>query len=180
MITKLLFNINNLFYYLFMALIVSVILYLIYKLFILENDVYILHEKIYKLECNGEQCQIPKNKITNEEMNMNEIIMSQIFNDNDNDDDNNKKEPIINKDIDIINIEDLLPDKDINSEPIFDLKKEIVMDDKESIISSNNLTKKKLLKLNLDKLKDKCIELELNTEGTKAQLIDRIMEKEMS
>ena len=66
------------------------------------------------------------------------------------------------------------------SEPIFDLKKEMIMDDKESIMSSNNLTKKKLSKLNLDKLKEKCIELELNTEGTKAQLIDRILEKEMS
>ena len=174
MITKLLFNINNLFYYLFMALIVSIILYLIYKIFILENDVYILHEKFYKLECNGEQCPIPKNKITNEEMNMNEIIMSQIFDDEDN------EEPIINKDIDIINIEDLLPEKEMASEPIFDLKKETVMDDKESIMSSNNLTKKKLSKLNLDKLKEKCVELELNTEGTKAQLIDRILEKEMS
>jgi len=174
MITKLLFNINNLFYYLFMALIVTIILYLIYKIFILENDVYILHEKFYKLECNGQQCSIPKNKITNEEMNMNEIIMSQIF------DDDNDEEPIINKDIDIINIEDLLPEKEMTSEPIFDLKKETVMDDKESIMSSNNLTKKKLSKLNLDKLKEKCVELELNTEGTKAQLIDRILEKEMS
>ena len=175
MISKLLFNINNLFYYLFMALIVTIILYLIYKIFILETDVYILNEKMYKLECNGNQCPIPKNKISNDEMNMNEIIMSQIF-----DDDDNQEEPIINKDIDIINIEDLLPEKEMTSEPIFDLKKEMIIDDKESIMSSNNLTKKKLSKLNLDKLKEKCIELELNTEGTKAQLIDRILEKEMS
>jgi hypothetical protein len=174
MISKLLFNINNLFYYLFMAIVVSIILYLIYKMFILENDVYLLNEKIYKLECNGGQCQIPKNKINNDEINMNEIIMSQIF---DNDDD--EEQPIINKDIDIINIEDLLPEQ-TSIEPIFDLKKETVMDDKESIISSNNLTKKKLSKLNLDKLKEKCVELELNSEGTKAQLIDRIFEKEMS
>lgn len=173
MISKLLFNINNLFYYLFMAIVVSIILYLIYKMFILENDVYLLNEKIYKLECNGGQCQIPKNKINNDEINMNEIIMSQIFNDDE------EIQPIINKDIDIINIEDLLPEE-ISNEPIFDLKKETVMDDKESIISSNNLTKKKLSKLNLDKLKEKCVELELNSEGTKAQLIDRIMEKEMS
>jgi len=173
MISKLLFNINNLFYYLFMAIVVSIILYLIYKMFILENDVYLLNEKIYKLECNGGQCQIPKNKINNDEINMNEIIMSQIF---DNDD---EEQPIINKDIDIINIEDLLPEQ-TSIEPIFDLKKETVMDDKESIISSNNLTKKKLSKLNLDKLKEKCVELELNSEGTKAQLIDRIFEKEMS
>lgn len=178
MISKLLFDINNLFYYLFMVLVVCIILYLIYKIFILENDIYLLNEKMYKLECNGNQCSIPKNKIPNDEMNMNEIIMSQIFN-NDNDNDENEEELIINKDIDIINIEDLLPEQ-TPIEPIFDLKKDVVMDDKESIISSNNLTKKKLSKLNLDKLKEKCNELEINSEGTKAQLIDRILEKEMS
>jgi hypothetical protein len=158
-----------------MAIVVSIILYLIYKMFILENDVYLLNEKIYKLECNGGQCQIPKNKINNDEINMNEIIMSQIFDNNDDE----EEQQMINKDIDIINIEDLLPEQ-TPIEPIFDLKKETVMDDKESIISSNNLTKKKLSKLNLDKLKEKCVELELNSEGTKAQLIDRIFEKEMS
>mgnify|MGYP003346409142 CR=1 FL=1 len=35
-------------------------------------------------------------------------------------------------------------------------------------------------KLNLEKLKEKCVELELNTEGTKIQLIERILEKEMN
>ena len=38
----------------------------------------------------------------------------------------------------------------------------------------------KLQKLNLDKLKEKCLELELNPEGTKSQLIDRILEKELN
>ena len=33
------------------------------------------------------------------------------------------------------------------------------------------------MSLNLEKLKDKCMEMKLSTEGTKAQLIDRIMEE---
>jgi len=98
----------------------------------------------------------------NDGIDMNEIIMTQIFDD----------EPVINVDSDIIEIEEI-------KEPIFDLKKEVITDDKESIISSN-LTKKKLQKLNLDKLKEKCLELELNPEGTKTQLIDRILEKELN
>ena len=64
-------------------------------------------------------------------------------------------------------------------EEIFDLKKEVINDDKESVISSNNLNKKKLLKWNLDKLKEKCEQLDLPTDGTKAQLIERILEKEI-
>lgn len=160
MIAKLLFNINNLFYYLFMLFLLCVIIYLVYKLFILENDVYIINEKLFNIECSqNNHCVISKK---NDGIDMNEIIMTQIFDD----------EPVINVDSDIIEIEEI-------KEPIFDLKKEVITDDKESIISSN-LTKKKLQKLNLDKLKEKCLELELNTEGTKSQLIDRILEKELN
>jgi len=160
MIAKLLFNINNLFYYLFMLFLLCVIIYLVYKLFILENDVYIINEKLFNIECSQNNHCIMSKK--NDGIDMNEIIMTQIFDD----------EPVINVDSDIIEIEEI-------KEPIFDLKKEVITDDKESIISSN-LTKKKLQKLNLDKLKEKCLELELNTEGTKSQLIDRILEKELN
>lgn len=175
MITKMLFNINNIFYYLFLLMILCIVCYLMYKVFILENDLYFINERIYNLEMNNNSCSIKKNNIIPnvEEFNMNDIIMNQIFDD--------KEQIAINKDIDIINIEDIPIElaEEVKSEPIFDLKKDVVIDDKESIISSN-LNKKKLQKLNLDKLKDKCIELELNTEGTKAQLIDRILEKELN
>jgi hypothetical protein len=62
---------------------------------------------------------------------------------------------------------------------IFDLKKEIINDDKESIISANvgggHATKKALMKLSIDKLKAKCEERKLSTEGTKNQLADKII-----
>ena len=170
-----LFNINNIFYYLFLLMLLCMVVYLIYKVFILENDLYFLTERVYNVEMNNSSCPIkkPTSMPSVEEFNMNEIIMNQIFED---------KEPIvINKNIDIINVEDIpmeMPEE-VKIEPIFDLKKDVVMDDKESIVSSN-LNKKKLQKLNLDKLKDKCIELELNTEGTKTQLIERILEKELN
>lgn len=51
--------------------------------------------------------------------------------------------------------------------------------DMESVISdmasSATYNKKKLSKMNLDKLKDICTEMQLSTEGTKNMLIDRIL-----
>jgi hypothetical protein len=62
---------------------------------------------------------------------------------------------------------------------IFDLKKDISADDKESVISASvnggHAAKKALMKLSLDKLKTKCEEREISTEGTKNQLADRII-----
>lgn len=168
MITRLLFNVNNLIYYLFMLIILCILIYLIYKIFLIENDLYLINDKIYKLEMENGKCTIPKNKIATD-LNVNEFIMNQIFDDND--DDKNETN------IDIIEIDDDLPEIKLE-EPIFDLKKEVIMDDKESIMSSSNLNKKKLSKLNLDKLKEKCSDLGLNNEGTKAQLIEKILEKE--
>ncbi len=171
MLTKLLFNINNIFYYLFLIMLLCIVVYLIYKVFILENEIFYLNEKVYNLEV-GSSCPNLKKpiKIPNiEEFNINDIIMNQIFEDN--------------KNSEIINIEDVkqpIIKEEIIIEPIFDLKKDVVIDDKESIISTNNLNKKKLQKLNLEKLKEKCIELEVNSEGTKAQLIERILEKELN
>lgn len=169
MISRLLFNVNNLIYYLFMLVILCILVYLIYKIFLIENDLYLINDKIYKLEMENGQCNIPKNKLTTD-LNVNEFIMKQIFDDNEQIDDNQNN-------IDIIEINDDLQEIKIE-EPIFDLKKEVIMDDKESIMSASNSNKKKLLKLNLDKLKEKCTELGINNEGTKAQLIEKILEKE--
>lgn len=49
-------------------------------------------------------------------------------------------------------------------------------EDVESVISDSNVfTKKKLNKMNLDKIKDICTSLDLSTEGTKGVLIERIL-----
>ena len=61
---------------------------------------------------------------------------------------------------------------------LFDLKKD-TSDDKESVVSASlnggHAAKKALMKLSLDKLKAKCEEREISTEGTKNQLADRII-----
>ena len=193
--------------------------YIIYKLFIIENDVYYLNQKINKLEIefsnpndlnlniatNSNNDNIGDNSHENQEnFNMSDIIMNEIFNsDSLNDGTCNinssyckiEKKPIteikmkndanVKSDVEIcdvnsIDIDNILND-DLNDtfdkkEVLFDLKKEVINDDKESVISSNAITKKKLQKLNLDKLKDKCEELNISHDGTKSQIIDRIME----
>jgi len=221
MILKLLTNANYFIYYLIILFVFMFIAYLIYKIFIIENDLYYLNQKINKIEIefsnpNG----LSNNEVDNkqENFNMNEIIMNEIFNSeqrqnnlnqgycdingvchvnaanikvkkeeventididniiNDICQDDNKNKNKTNHDDNNDNNNDNNDNNDKNNDNIFDLKKEILNDDKESIISSNNITKKKLQKLNLDKLKEKCLELNISSEGSKAQIIDRIIE----
>jgi len=166
MIGKYLTNMNNLIQYIIMFLILLLIIYLIYKIFILETDVYILNERLSKIELQlNKPISIEKNTYSNEEINVANNFMNEIF--------SNQEEPS-SIDIDeIIKKDDTPPVK----EEVFDLKKDVMnTDDNQSIISSSN-NRKKLQKLNLEKLKEKCQELELSQEGTKANLIDRIMDE---
>jgi hypothetical protein len=167
MIGKYLTNMNNLIQYIIMFLILLLIIYLIYKIFILETDVYILNERLSKIELQlNKPISIEKNNYSNEEINVASNFMNEIF--------SNQEEEPSSIDIDeIIKKDDNPPVK----EEVFDLKKDVMnTDDNQSIISSSN-NRKKLQKLNLEKLKEKCQELELSHEGTKANLIDRIMDE---
>ena len=168
MIGKYLTNMNNLIQYIIMFLILLLIIYLIYKIFILETDVYILNERLSKIELQlNKPISIEKNNYSNEEINVASNFMNEIFS-------NQEEEEPSSIDIDeIIKKDDNSPVK----EEVFDLKKDVMnTDDNQSIISSSN-NRKKLQKLNLEKLKEKCQELELSNEGTKANLIDRIMDE---
>lgn len=189
MIYKLLLNFNNFIFYFIALFIVLLLIYIIYKSFILENELYIMQDKLNKIEleyCGGNKIvkntSMQNDELPNYDIKLNEIIMNNIFSDNQKEQPlQTKQQPLMNEinilDIDKIDIKDDEPDlPEISKEPIFDLKKEVLADDKESIISITN--KKKLLKWNLDKLKEKCIEYNLATEGTKAQLIERIVEYE--
>ena len=180
MISKLLNNISTLINYIVLFIILLILTYIIYKIFIIDNDIYIINEKINQIEMDittippSSSQELPKKQM----FEMADLCMNKCF-----------VEELSPTSIDIDNI----PKKNLNDniedfttiidekppKEIFDLKKEIVKveDDTSSIVSTNNLNKKKLLKLNLEKLKDKCMEMKLSTEGTKAQLIDRIMEE---
>lgn len=167
MIGKYLTNMNNLIQYIIMFLILLLIIYLIYKIFIVETDVYILNERLSKIELQfNKPISIEKTTLNKEEINIANNFMNEIFS-------NNDEEPS-SIDIDeIIKNDDNPPVK----EEIFDLKKDVITtEDNQSIISSSN-NKKRLQKLNLEKLKEKCQELGLSQEGTKANLIDRIMDE---
>jgi len=210
MFLKLLSNINYLFYFFCLAFFLLILTYIIYKIFIIEADIYMISEKINKieLEFNNNHKSLSSSKKNSNSINISDIIMNEVFNNkninnsdintnnfdinNDNDDnydnydnddinnnkDNNDKDD--NKNKNEITIEDIIKEKEeeSNNKVIFDLKKEIITNDNESIISNGTqITKKKLQKMNLDKLKEKCNELELSTEGNKAQIIDRIMDE---
>jgi hypothetical protein len=170
-----------------------------YKYLYLEQSVYLLTNKINKLEIEYNNPSVYNNsnpKSSNSALESAEIIMNEIFNDGfcstnscpfipppspaisnsipsttstpvKSSSINNKHEEIQEDTVQIVN-------------EIFDLKKEPTLnDDKESIISSNigggHATKKALMKLSMDKLKAKCEERKLSTEGTKNQLADKII-----
>ena len=167
---------NSVFTNIFMFFILLIVIYLIYKIFIFETEVFILNEKMTKLELElnnetAKTCKINNNvRLSDDDLNVSEIIMNEIFNDtNVNTNVNtNMEKPIVEIDI------------EKKQEEVFDLKKETKKEEEielESISSNlNNTNRKKLLKLNVDKLKEKCTEMGLSTDGTKAQLIDRILD----
>jgi hypothetical protein len=151
-----------------MFLILLLIIYLIYKIFIVETNVYIINERLSKLEVQyNEPISIEKSNLNHEEIEIASNFMNEIF--------TNQEEEPSSIDIDeIIKTDEKKSDK----EEIFDLKKDVMTtDDNQSIISSSNNNKKKLQKLNLDKLKERCKELGISDEGTKANLIERILEE---
>jgi hypothetical protein len=169
MIGKYLTNINNLIQYVILFLILLLIIYLIYKIFLIENEVLILHERISKIEYNQTEVKtVEKTNLNNEEIEIATNFMNEIFS-------NSNEEPVVisatSIDIDEKNETTEKP------EEIFDLKKDVInVDETNSVVSTSN-NKKKLQKMNLDKLKEKCQELGLSQEGSKATLIDRILDE---
>ena len=163
----------NLFIFLFLS---AVIFYFWFKLITLENMVFILTEKLKKNTPSVQQPirNMPLKQEDQNSFNLEDMIMKEVFCCPSNESCKINLQP---------NVEFI--DEEIKDEPekpkveIFDLKKEEVeveVDTKSEISNINALpSKKSLLKLNLDGLKDKCSSLNLSTEGTKAQLIDRIL-----
>jgi hypothetical protein len=189
MISKILSNVNNLINYFVIFIVLLLVTYAIYKIIVIEGDIYLINERINRIEmeCISKENQNQIDGIMNaDDYNVANIIMNEIF--------TQPPQPIIEKttmkvckkdeatSIDLDNIinndnHDVRLNEDLKEE-IFDLKKEIIADDRESIVSSSLvMTKKKLQKMSLDKLKEKCLEMGLSNEGTKAQIIERIIDE---
>jgi hypothetical protein len=161
-----------------------------YKYLYLEQSVYILTNKIDKLEMEFNNPNVYNNSppnTSNSALDSAEIIMNEIFNDGFCSTNScqftssTSTAPVSPAAVVIAPApkhEEIQEDTVQIVNEIFDLKKE-VNDDKESIISSNigggHATKKALMKLSIDKLKTKCEERKLSTEGTKNQLADKII-----
>lgn len=182
MIFRLLTNANYLIYFFCIFVILILLTYLIYKVFIVENDLFILNEKINKIELEFNNPNLNTTSTTTKDnFNLTDIIMNEVFNTTPNMNNvcnlstctKTEEQP------DAIDIDNIIEvkEEDTKDEVLFDLKKEIIVDEKEGSIISENNNKRKLQKLNLEKLKEKCTELNLSTEGTKAQLINRILDE---
>ena len=202
-----LFTFNNIICYVSYFIMFIFIFFISYKYVYLEQTVYLLSNKVNKLEIEFNNPNVYNNsnsnsnsKSLNSALDSAEIIMNEIFNDGfcsnnscqftsstaispDSPSSSIPTSPSIpisttkNNTHDEIQ-EDIQGDTIQIVNEIFDLKKDI-NDDKESIISANvgggHATKKALMKLSVDKLKAKCEERKLSTEGTKNQLADKII-----
>jgi hypothetical protein len=182
-----LFTLNNIVFYLTFSILFIFLFFMAYKYLYLEQSVYILTNKIDKLELelnNPNSYNNNSNSIPNRALDSAEIIMNEIFNDNfcsKNSCQFTSSTSPVSPDVVITTSpkhEEIQEDTVQIVNEIFDLKKDI-NDDKESIISSNigggHATKKALMKLSIDKLKAKCEERKLSPEGTKNQLADKII-----
>jgi len=162
------------------------ILYLWFKIISLESNVFLLEQKLKKdnnaaASCSFDKCNIPMQPTQQmpppmpphmNSFNMDDMIMNEVFN-------YCEKPPHIKLPVAEhvhIKIEESTDDN-IELEPtiikneVFDLKK----DENDNVSVSSGTNKKKLAKLNLDGLKQKCTELNLQTDGTKNELIERIL-----
>jgi hypothetical protein len=154
------------------------------------NTAEIIMNEIFN-ECTDNGC-CPINKHPYDDDHNNDNNNDDNDNDNDNDNDDNNNDNKNDNNNNVINITttvnktknnnnkttQIIDEIEIVNE-IFDLKKDISTDDKESVISASvnggHAAKKALMKLSLDKLKAKCEENDISTEGTKNQLADRII-----
>jgi len=189
-----LLSLNNIVFYSTCVIMFIFIIFMAYKYIYLEQSVYLLANKVNKLEIELNNPSIDNNYAkfnnqSNSALESAEIIMNEIFNDGfcstsgtcsfippTSINTTPTNVPVSNPTI--ANKEEIQENNVQIVNEIFDLKKE-VNDDKESIISSNvgggHATKKALMKLSIDKLKAKCEERKLSTEGTKNQLADKII-----
>jgi hypothetical protein len=186
-----LFSFNSIIYYFTLFLMFIIIFFLSYKYLYLEQTLFMLSNKLNKLEIEYNNPSVYSPSTV--KMNTAEIIMNEIFNECSDsggcpvvnkhpyDDENDINEVDVNTNDNVLKN---VPDTQIIDEievidEIFDLKKDISSDDKESVISASvnggHAAKKALMKLSLDKLKAKCEERDISTEGTKNQLADRII-----
>jgi len=182
------FNLSNLLFIIFSILLIIIIVFLWFKIQNMETYIYILTNNMNNNKSvNNENKENNQNINNMEDFNMADILMNEVFcnsssccNKSNNDipiihhfKNCDKEEEIIKEEVEINEEKKIKEEKKDDIIEIFDLNK----DDEKSVsdINTSVLTKTKLSKLSLDKLKNKCIELNLDSEGSKNQLIERLL-----
>lgn len=190
-------SLSNIITYTIYTIFIIILLFLIYKYLYLEQAVYLINNKLERFEndlsnSTSESCPYsPESASASNMMKNAEIIMNEIFNiDSSQNSCSHPQEDVkINKIEPIEEIVPVLEEPTVNTN-LFDLKRknenlnavekeDKEINDKESVVSNiiggGHAIKKSLMKLSIDKLKAKCDEKKLSTEGTKNQLADRII-----
>lgn len=190
-----LFDSSIVFYVVAILLFGMVLMYVWRKLNGIENYTKILEKKNSNLRRENNELQKLLKEYEGDQVNVDDadVIMNTIFNESI---DSSQPESVeVSQDISTVCTNDKCVVQEIVSEPVvhniiteaFDAKPEefpvsnIVTEQDneiESVVSDNNggiMNRKKLSKMNLDKIKDICVSMNLPTDGTKNILIDRIL-----
>lgn len=190
-----LFDSSIVFYVIAILLFGMVLMYVWRKLNGIENYTKILEKKNSNLRRENNELLKLLKEYENDQVNVDDadVIMNTIFNESI---DSSQPESVeVSQDISTVCTNDKCVVQEIVSEPVvhniiteaFDAKPEefpvsnIVTEQDneiESVVSDNNggiMNRKKLSKMNLDKIKDICVSMNLPTDGTKNILIDRIL-----
>lgn len=182
-----------------LCILVFLVLFLWRKITVLEGNFFILEKRVILIKKESRENTVNK-KLENSNIIMNEIFQDIVSPDAKENigtcsynSCNIPSVEIINNDNNKpVNIENVLPDvvfdniiEDSETQITFDMDKKDIFETKdvdtlsttsEIVFNNDKYTNKKLSKLNLDKLKDICISENLQVDGTKIQIINRILE----
>lgn len=164
-INNILSRLDILFYIIVFAIIYVVIIYLWKKIAQLESSFYKL-ETTFATQLLNKEKDVNSNKLA-------EDILSQVF---DNKDEKIEiiEEPDVVSDVEqVVNIEDLIPDTITEITEVSDVVSK-------SSVDEIALSKSKLSKMSVDQLKEYCGNLGYQVDGTKTDLINRILNNQKS
>ena len=158
-INNILSRLDILFYIIVFAIIYVVIIYLWKKIAQLESSFYKL-ETTFATQLLNKEKDVNSNKLA-------EDILSQVF------DNKDEKIEIIEEPEPDVNIEELIPDTITEITEVSDVVSK-------SSVDETTLSKSKLSKMSVEQLKEYCGNLGYQVDGTKADLINRILNNQRS
>lgn len=158
-INNILSRLDILFYIIVFAIIYVVIIYLWKKIAQLESSFYKL-ETTFATQLLNKEKDVNSNKLA-------EDILSQVF------DNKDEKIEIIEEPEPDVNIEELIPDTITEITEVSDVVSK-------SSVDETTLSKSKLSKMSVEQLKEYCGNLGYQVDGTKTDLINRILNNQRS